>query len=108
MNAITPVPSIIPESAPFSPDQRAWLNGFFAAYLGVETPVASDAAAPDDEAEEDFPWHDAALAMAERLELARALAANPAATEVVTYEKAGEAPAGVAGMLRQLYERLYQ
>ena len=35
MNAITPIPSIIPENAPFSSEQRAWLNGFFAAYLGV-------------------------------------------------------------------------
>ena len=28
MNAITPIPSIIPESAPFSTEQRSWLNGF--------------------------------------------------------------------------------
>ena len=70
MNAITPVPSIIPENAPFSSEQRAWLNGFFAAYLGVtaEAMGQGDAAAKP---EEDFPWHDASLAMAERLELAR-------------------------------------
>ncbi len=70
MNAITPVPSIIPETAPFSTEQRAWLNGFFAAYLGVAadpTGPADVAAAPD----EDFPWHDASLAMPERLELAK-------------------------------------
>ena len=71
MNAITPIPSIIPETAPFSTEQRAWLNGFFAAYLGVtaEAMGQSDAAAA--EADEDFPWHDAALAMPERLELAK-------------------------------------
>ncbi|GEP57576.1 sulfite reductase subunit alpha [Reyranella soli] len=71
MNAITSVPSIIPETAPFSTEQRAWLNGFFAAYLGVtaEAMGQSDAAAA--EADEDFPWHDAALAMPERLELAK-------------------------------------
>ena len=40
MNAITPVPSIIPENAPFSTEQRAWLNGFFAAYLGVSGEAA--------------------------------------------------------------------
>jgi len=70
MNAITPIPSIIPETAPFSTEQRAWLNGFFAAYLGVtgEQVGAADAAAEPDE---DFPWHDAALAMPERLALAR-------------------------------------
>ncbi len=62
MNAKTPLPSLIPENAPFSSEQRAWLNGFFAAYLGVNAEAAAD---------EDFPWHDAALAMAERLELAK-------------------------------------
>lgn len=77
MNAITPippmVPSIIPENAPFSTEQRAWLNGFFAAYLGLDGPNTS-AAAPGEAAvdpDEDFPWHDAALPMAERLELAK-------------------------------------
>ena len=70
MNAITPIPSIIPENAPFSSEQRAWLNGFFAAYLGVngEAMGQGDATAEPDE---DFPWHDASLAMPERLELAK-------------------------------------
>jgi sulfite reductase (NADPH) flavoprotein alpha-component len=73
MNVLTPVPSIIPETAPFSTEQRAWLNGFFAAYLGVDGPsgtVPAQAAAEPD-IDEDFPWHDASLAMAERLELAK-------------------------------------
>mgnify|MGYP003348630023 CR=1 FL=1 len=54
MNAITPippmVPSIIPENAPFSTEQRAWLNGFFAAYLGLDGPNTS-AAAPGERRE---------------------------------------------------------
>ena len=25
-----PIPSLVPETAPFSDEQRAWLNGFFA------------------------------------------------------------------------------
>jgi len=29
MNAMTPIPSLIPENAPFSTEQRSWLNGFF-------------------------------------------------------------------------------
>lgn len=69
MNAIAPIPSLVPESAPFSPEQRAWLNGFFAAYLGVEAETAVDGGAAV-EPDEDFPWHDPALPLAERLKLA--------------------------------------
>jgi sulfite reductase (NADPH) flavoprotein alpha-component len=90
----TPVP-VLPDSAPFSPAQRAWLNGFFAGMIGLvrggEVPAlngqagsAADAAttkgsasagtalaAPVAPAEdEDFPWHDPALAIADRLKLA--------------------------------------
>ena len=41
MNAIAAIPSLIPENAPFSSEQRAWLNGFFAAYLGVDSDAAA-------------------------------------------------------------------
>ena len=72
MNAITPIPSLIPENAPFSEDQRAWLNGFFAAYLGIDGESASeDVPASADDPDEEFPWHDPALAMGERLDLAK-------------------------------------
>jgi sulfite reductase (NADPH) flavoprotein alpha-component len=75
---------LIPENAPFTAPQRAWLNGFFAGLrggaqpVGQETPafavsatgigaaVAEQPAADD----ADFPWHDPALPLAERLQLA--------------------------------------
>ncbi len=62
--------SLVPDHAPFSEPQRAWLNGFFAAYLGVEGPESPEATAEPSEPE-DFPWHDAAMAMPERLALAK-------------------------------------
>lgn len=72
MNALTPIPSLIPDNAPFSSEQRAWLNGFFAAYLGIDGATSSNPTDPASaEPDEDFPWHDASLAMAERLELAQ-------------------------------------
>ena len=73
MNAMAPLPSLIPENAPFSTEQRAWLNGFFSAYLGVNGDMgAADAVESAEPAEpEDFPWHDATLAMPERMELAK-------------------------------------
>ena len=58
----------LPDEAPFTPAQRAWLNGFFAGLMGGEAgpaPAATPAAA-----EEDFPWHDSALELPERLALA--------------------------------------
>ena len=87
-----PIPSFIPESAPFSPEQRTWLNGLFAGLFGLEeavTPlspaeaaalipgllggVAAPAAVPGDgggEADDGAPWHDPAMALPDRMKLA--------------------------------------
>ena len=49
MNAISPLPSLIPENAPFSSEQRAWLNGFFAGLLSLDAKagaMALDGAMP--------------------------------------------------------------
>jgi sulfite reductase (NADPH) flavoprotein alpha-component len=79
--------NLIPESAPFSPEQRAWLNGFFAGYLDLNetsvTPlspeqsaalmagVAPDATSPSgDNDDGEAPWHDPSLAMTDRMQLA--------------------------------------
>lgn len=78
--------SILPESAPFTEEQRAWLNGFLAGWIGLQstgtTPGCSPevvlplADSPENElsttqkVEEDFPWHDPALPLDERLRLA--------------------------------------
>ena len=72
--------SLIPESAPFDEEQRAWLNGFFAGMTGIEEIsgqgggaglLTTDAGiAVDEEEDEDFPWHDDSLGIDERLALA--------------------------------------
>jgi sulfite reductase (NADPH) flavoprotein alpha-component len=69
----------IPESAPFTEEQRAWLNGFVAGMLGMERALAANgapaaaqaapAAAPAI-AEEEMPWHDPTLALDDRMKLA--------------------------------------
>ncbi len=47
--SITPrIPSLIPESAPFSPEQRTWLNGLFAGMISLDesvTPLSNAEAA---------------------------------------------------------------
>ncbi len=75
MNAIlppglppAPVP-LIPESAPFSATQRAWLNGFLAGLYGGAAGAANASSASPPPAE-DFPWHDPGLELDERIAMA--------------------------------------
>jgi sulfite reductase (NADPH) flavoprotein alpha-component len=69
---------LIPENAPFDSPQRAWLNGWLAAYYADGDPQLasigqpSTVAAPAPPVEEDFPWHDMTLPLAERMSLAEA------------------------------------
>lgn len=79
IQAPAPVATLIPENAPFSAEQRAWLNGFFAGILSLDagaTPAsAADLSAAgvgpttggDDGA---APWHDPTLEIADRMTLA--------------------------------------
>ena len=64
---------LIPETAPFTPEQRAWLNGFFAGLLGAggaPVPAADVLPGAAQAPAEDFPWHDPALSLDERMKLA--------------------------------------
>ena len=76
-----PIPQLIPESAPFTTEQRTWLNGFFAGLASLDgaiTPLSSaesaallptpPAAAEDDD--DEAPWHDQTLPINERMKLA--------------------------------------
>ena len=63
---------ILPDSAPFSTEQRQWLDGFFAGLLGVGNAGATalspaeNAAILPAVAEEEVPWHDPSMAIADR------------------------------------------
>ncbi|NVO12441.1 MAG: sulfite reductase subunit alpha [Rhodoplanes sp.] len=79
MNAPVSPPPIftLPETAPFTPEQRAWLGGFFAALASAGTaPVPVDApsgATPSGPVladNDDAPWHDPAMPLVERQTLA--------------------------------------
>jgi sulfite reductase (NADPH) flavoprotein alpha-component len=77
--AVVPV---VPDSAPFTPAQRAWLNGFLAGMLGGHAASAAQGASPDASSERsatvevetahegEFPWHDPAMAIDDRMKLA--------------------------------------
>ena len=57
----------LPDTAPFSPVQRAWLDGYIACLFADDGVPAVGAAEPEDV---DLPWHDPLLSLDERLELA--------------------------------------
>jgi NADH-quinone oxidoreductase subunit I len=90
--APTPAARImIPEDAPFNPEQRAWLAGFLSSISvsGPPTPApaapastpaptteaapvaTSPVAAPAEAPAGGWPWHDPGLGMAQRMELAK-------------------------------------
>ena len=64
--------ALIPESAPFTDEQRAWLNGFVAGLLGAERARTSTGPPPTaaPEAAQTLPWHDPTLALETRMDLA--------------------------------------
>ena len=77
-----PIPSFLPENAPFSPEQRAWLNGLFAGLYGLTEGVTALSAqevaqlvpgvalAPAADTDDGAPWHDPAMPLADRVKLA--------------------------------------
>src|SRR5690349_2446717 len=87
-NLPPPIPALLPESAPFTVEQRAWLNGFFAGYLGLDNggvtalspeesarlmsgvvaPVANGPLEDGDDGE--APWHDQTMPLPDRMKLA--------------------------------------
>ena len=79
-------PDVHSRVAPFTPEQRTWLNGLFAGLFGLQesvTPLSNadaakllgglidGAAQPPAEAEDDgAPWHDPAMPLPDRMKLA--------------------------------------
>ena len=84
VNAQPVLPTIVPESAPFSEEQRAWLNGFFAGLVSLDqvTALSPDQAKGlmpdtpkgplDDGDDGEAPWHDQTMPLGERMQLAEA------------------------------------
>jgi sulfite reductase (NADPH) flavoprotein alpha-component len=75
-----PVADFLPDNAPFTPDQRAWLNGLFAGLAALDD-GSIKALSPDESAglmalhasienDDEVPWHDQTLSLADRMKLA--------------------------------------
>lgn len=79
-----PIVSLIPESAPFTPEQRTWLNGFFSGLISLEGGVTAlspeenaalmagaVAKGPLDDGDDgEAPWHDQTIGLGDRMKLA--------------------------------------
>ncbi len=82
-----PIPTLLPDNAPFTAEQRTWLNGFLAGLLGLDgvgvTALSAEEGAalmlavapaakglPGDADDGAAPWHDQTLPIAERMKLA--------------------------------------
>jgi sulfite reductase (NADPH) flavoprotein alpha-component len=92
---------VIPETAPFSADQRAWLSGFLGAVLASE-PVAgatrlssAEAAAmgaggPELASNDAAPWHDPSMPLPERMDLAQGKALAPRLMAAMAQQDCGQ------------------
>jgi sulfite reductase (NADPH) flavoprotein alpha-component len=79
-SAPPPIADLVPETAPFAPEQRAWLNGFFAGLIAPEgsavRPLSAEgnaallAGLAGDADDDEAPWHDVTLSLPERMALA--------------------------------------
>src|SRR3954462_13863408 len=80
---VPPIPSLVPETAPFSNEQRAWLNGFFAGLVSLDgagvtalSPEQNAALMPGaanefgDTDNGEAPWHDQTIPLPDRMKLA--------------------------------------
>jgi sulfite reductase (NADPH) flavoprotein alpha-component len=82
-----PIARLIPEHAPFSPEQRVWLDGLFAGLLSLDggvtalSPQQAAALLPDlltgtagsraaEDIDDGAPWHDPAMPLDQRMRLA--------------------------------------
>jgi len=90
--------ALIPETAPFTTEQRQWLSGFFAAALSPLVPNGAIVALPDVSAKapsaaasnDDAPWHDPSMAIADRMALAEGRPIAPRLMAAMAQQDCGQ------------------
>ena len=108
----TPPVLAIPESAPFSAEQRSWLSGYFSALLSPDvfgaTPIAGDGAGSDgpELAENDnAPWHDPAIVLPERMEMAKECPLAPRLMAAMAQQDCGQCGYNCADYANALFQK---
>jgi hypothetical protein len=100
-----PAAPVIPETAPFSLEQRAWLNGFFAGLLSLDSQPGTALRAQEGAAfaamlgtqsealgieDDGAPWLDQTLPLGERMKLAKSRALPRRMMKVIAQQDCGQ------------------
>ncbi len=119
MSADPHILQILPENAPFTPEQRTWLSGLFAGLLGIDravTPLSpAEAAAlvpglvPESaSAAEEGPvtWHDPAIPLAERMKLAEGRSLRMRLMAAMAQQDCGQCGSSCAEYSGQIFDKM--
>ncbi|HWG05020.1 MAG TPA: (Fe-S)-binding protein, partial [Beijerinckiaceae bacterium] len=109
---------VIPENAPFTPEQRAWLSGFLAATLlpdaqaatalgGDEAAnlIADASTAPPLASNDEAPWHDPAMILPKRMKLAEGKAPAPRLMAAMAQQDCGQCGYNCADYANAIFEK---
>jgi sulfite reductase (NADPH) flavoprotein alpha-component len=109
---------ILPENAPFTPEQRTWLSGLFAGLLGLDqavTPLsAAEAAAllpglvpapTGAAAEGPVTWHDPAIPLPERMKLAQGRSLRMQLMAAMAQQDCGQCGSSCEEYSGQIFDR---
>ena len=118
MSADPHILQILPENAPFTAEQRTWLSGLFAGLLGLDqavTPLsAAEAAAllpglvpaPAGAADEGpVTWHDPAIPLAERMQLAQGRSLRMQLMAAMAQQDCGQCGSSCEEYSGQIFDR---
>ncbi len=118
-HVMVPPVIVVPETAPFSPEQRAWLSGFLAAAVtpdlfgGGAVPVDAPSAATGSSASgtialannDEAPWHDPAMPIDERMKLADSQPLAPRLMAAMAQQDCGQCGYNCADYANALLEK---
>jgi sulfite reductase (NADPH) flavoprotein alpha-component len=111
------VVNLLPESAPFTPEQRIWLSGLFAGLLGIDaaaTPltvaeaaalVPALAGAPGGANADPITWHDPGIPIDERMKLAEGRSLHMRLMAAMAQQDCGQCGSSCEEYSRQIFTK---
>jgi sulfite reductase (NADPH) flavoprotein alpha-component len=95
---------LLPETAPFTPEQRLWLSELLAGLVAQPPAAEAPPAAPDRADNADAPWHDPAMPIAERQALAAGRPLAPRLMAAMAQQDCGQCGYTCAAYANALWE----